>query len=371
MKVRVDTNILREALNKILTIVDKKNTRPILTYTLVNISDDSIQLIATDLEVSAKVNIPAFTQSKGTFCVNAKNLFDILRELPNGEIDLEILTEENILNLSFKDIHYKLLVYSNEEFPHLSFSNSENEFSIESKQISEIINKTSYAISNDETRLYLNGIFLQEANSKLRAVATDGHRLSIFDTEFTQTEIDTLVNGIIIPKKGVHELKRISEAFPDSILKLSVDDSFMYVSEDQTYYLSIRLIAREYPKYQAVIPNKTSFMLKTDKNIFLDAVKRIRIMSNEKSNGVRLHLTNSELILSANHPSLGDARETIAVNYDGNELEIGFNAKYLIDTLSSLEEGEVLFEINNELSPVILKSESIPNYLGVIMPLKL
>ena len=219
--------------------------------------------------------------------------------------------------------------------------------------------------------MYLNGIFLQETDSKLRAVATDGHRLSIYDSDLSQTQIDTLVNGIIIPKKGVHELKKISESYPESVLKLSVDDSFMYVSADDTYFLSIRLIAREYPKYQAVIPNKTSFMLKTDKNIFLDAVKRIRIMSNEKSHGVRLQLTNSELILSANHPSLGDARETIAVSYDGNELEIGFNAKYLIDTLSSLEEGEIQFEINNELSPVILKSETIPNYLGVIMPLKL
>ncbi|MBT7611491.1 MAG: DNA polymerase III subunit beta [Bacteriovoracaceae bacterium] len=371
MQVRVDTHIFREALNKILTVVDKKNTRPILTYTLVNISDDSIQLIATDLEVSAKVIIPAFTQSKGTFCVNAKNLFDILRELPNGEIDLEVPVEENILNLNVRDIHYKLLVYSNEEFPHLSFSNVENEFQINSKQVSEIITKTSYAISNDETRLYLNGIFLQETDSKLRAVATDGHRLSIYDSELNQTQIETLINGIIIPKKGVHELKKISETFPDAILRLSVDDSFMYVSADETYFLSIRLIAREYPKYQAVIPSKTSFMLKTDKDIFLDAVRRIRIMSNEKSNGVRLQVTGTELTLSANHPSLGDARETIAVNYNGNELEIGFNAKYLIDTLSSLEEGEVLFEINNELSPVILKSESLPNYLGVIMPLKL
>lgn len=371
MQVRVDTIVFREALNKILTVVDKKNTRPILQYTLVEISDNAIQLVATDLEVSAKVIIPANSQSTGTFCVNAKNLFDILRELPSGEVELDINNEENVLNLNFNDIHYKLLVYGNDEFPHLSFSNTENEFVIQARQISEIINKTSYAISNDETRLYLNGIFLQETDSKLRAVATDGHRLSIYDSDLNQTQIDSLVNGIIIPKKGVHELKKIAESHPDSTLKISVDDSFIYVSADDAYFLSIRLIAREYPKYQAVIPNKTTFLLKTDKNIFLDAVKRIRIMSNEKSNGVRLQLTSSELVLSANHPSLGDAREKIAVNYDGNEIEIGFNAKYLIDTLSSLEEGEVEFEINNELSPVILKSQSIPNYLGVIMPLKL
>ena len=275
------------------------------------------------------------------------------------------------MKLNFGDIHYKLLIYNNEELPHLVFSKIENEFLIGSDKVMEIINKTSYAISNDETRLYLNGIFLQEIDSKLRAVATDGHRLSLIDSEISQPNIDTLVNGVIVPRKGVAELKKIAEAFPSNDLKISMDDSFMYISAEDKYYLSIRLIAREYPKYQAVIPNKTSFKMVADRNLFLDAVKRIKIMSNEKSNGVRMHIGNRELTLSANHPSLGDARETIQVNYDGDEMEIGFNAKYLMDSLATFDEGDVEFEINNELTPIILKSDKIPNYLGIIMPLKL
>lgn len=371
MQIRVDTHQFRDALNKILTVVDKKNTRPILTYTQIEAHPDRLEFTATDLEVSAKVVIDAGSDSSGIFCVNAKNLFDILRELPDGEVTLDVDENENNLKLNFGDIHYKLLIYNNEEFPHLVFSKIENEFLIGSDKIMEIINKTSYAISNDETRLYLNGIFLQEIDSKLRAVATDGHRLSLIDSEISQPNIDTLINGVIVPRKGVAELKKISEAFPDNDLKVSMDDSFMYVSAEDRYYLSIRLIAREYPKYQAVIPNKTSFTMTADRNLFLDAVRRIKIMSNEKSNGVRIHLGNRELTLSANHPSLGDARETIQVNYDGDEMEIGFNAKYLMDSLATFDEGEIEFEINNELTPIILKSDKIPNYLGIIMPLKL
>ncbi|MCO4794545.1 MAG: DNA polymerase III subunit beta [Bacteriovoracaceae bacterium] len=371
MQIKVDTIQFRDALNKILTVVDKKNTRPILTYTQIEASPEKLELTATDLEVSAKVVIDSLSDASGTFCVNAKNLFDILRELPEGEVLLEVNEDENNLKLNFGDIHYKLLIYNNEDFPHLVFSKVENEFLISSPKVMEIINKTAYAISNDETRLYLNGIFLQEIDSKLRAVATDGHRLSLIDSEITEPNIDTLVNGVIVPRKGVTELKKISEAFPDNDLKISMDDSFMYVSAEDRYYLSIRLIAREYPKYQAVIPNKTSFKMTADRDLFLDAVKRIKIMSNEKSNGVRMFIGNKELTLSANHPSLGDARETISVNYDGDDMEIGFNAKYLMDSLAIFEEGDIEFEINNELTPIILKSDKVPNYLGIIMPLKL
>ena len=370
MQITVETSEFRSALNKILSVVDKRNTRPILTYTQIETSENEIKISATDLEVSAKIHIPAEIDGNSTFCVNAKNLFDILRELPEGKIQLK-LEDENHLNLEYQDIHYKLLVYKNDDFPHLTFGNINNEFLLSSKKVLEIINKTSYAVSNDETRLYLNGIFLQEIDGKLRGVATDGHRLALVDTELQTSNIDILVNGIIVPRKGVQELKKIAETYLQNDLKISVDESFMYVSAEDSYFLSIRLIAREYPKYQAVIPNKTSYKIQVDRNLLMDAVKRIKIMSNEKSNGVRAKLTENEFTISANHPSLGDAFEKIAIQYEGKEMEIGFNAKYLIETLSVLDEGEIVMEINNELSPVIIKSERIPNYLGIIMPLKL
>ncbi len=366
-KVKVDT--LKDSINKILTVVDKKNTRPILTYTLIKAENNQLNFCATDLEVSAQVRLEAIVEKAGTFCVNAKNLSDILKELPNEEI--ELICEENTLKIECGDIHFTLLIYNSEDFPQLSFEIGGKPLPILSTQLSDIINKTVHAISTDETRLYLNGIYLQETESKLRAVATDGHRLSLVDTQVEDNKCENLMNGIIIPRKGVFELKKLSEAFPTEELKLSVDESFLYANANDKYFLSIRLIAREYPKYQAVIPSKTSFTMTTDKMTFFNAIRRIKIMSNEKSNGVRVHLKNNEMTIMANHPSLGDAREKINVDYAGKEMEIGFNAKYLVDTLATFDEGEISLELNNELSPVLIKSNTHPNYLGIIMPLKL
>lgn len=368
----IDTESLRSALNKILTVLDKRPTRPILSYSLINVHDGKFELTATDLEVSAKLTISANVEKPGSFCVNAKNLYDIVKELPTSEVSFEKVENQNTLNLNCGDIHYTLLVYNNDEFPHLNFSHIPSEFSIKSEILLDMINKTSHAVSNDETRLYLNGIFIQETDSKLRAVATDGHRLSLLDTDFTDgnKSSQNLKNGIIIPRKGVSELKKLAESSADEMLKVSVDDSFLYINGNN-YSLSIRLIAREYPKYQAVIPTKTSFTLTANRGILFDAVRRIKIMSNEKSNGVRLKLLPDQITIMANHPSLGEAIETIAVDYTGKEMEIGFNAKYLIDTLSTLEDGDISLEVNNELSPIIVKSAMTPNYLGIIMPLKL
>ena len=371
MKVCLNTDIFRSAINKVLTVVDKRNSRPILTYALIKAEGDRLEISATDLEVSAKISINANVEESGTFCVNAKNIFDILRELPDGDVHLEIMEGENTLKLFFKDIHYTLLVYKNEDFPQIVFNNQNNEIKMNSQGLLDVISKTSHAISTDETRLYLNGIYLQERDSKLRAVATDGHRLSMVDTEVDVNGIDSLTNGIIIPKKGVAELKKLAESNPAAEIKLSLDDSFLYANSEDAYYLSVRLIAREYPKYQAVIPSKTSFLLTADKDLLFDAIRRIKIMSNEKSNGVRVHLKDKEMTITANHPSLGDASEKLPVDYDGKDMEVGFNAKYLIDTLSIFNNGEVLMELNNELSPVIIRSSAAPNHMGIIMPLKL
>jgi DNA polymerase-3 subunit beta len=368
----VTSNLIKEAINKVITVVDRKNTRPILAYTLVEARDNKLSFSATDMEVSARIEIDANIKSPGTFCLNAKNFFDILKELPSTEIELFIDVNENSLKINCGDIHFSLLVFKNEDFPHLIFGNKENEFHIDSGKVLEIISKTNHAISNDETRLFLNGIYLQEVDNKLRAVATDGHRLSMIDTELEVSGNESLKNGIIVPRKGISELKKLAESnAAHEVITISVDESFIYVKSDEKYFLSIRLISREYPKYQAVIPQKTSSKLIADKSTLLDAVKRIKVMSNEKSNGVRAEITAQGVTITANHPSLGDAREKILGQYDGKEIEIGFNAKYLLETLTTFDDGDITIEINNELSPVLIKSVQHPNYLGVIMPLKL
>lgn len=370
MKLIIPSQVLREAINKVLSVVDKKNSRPILTNCLLKTSGTKLELIATDLEVSAKIILPAKIEKEGSFCINSKNIAEILRELPNDEVVISV-ENSNMLNLSCKNINYSLLITSADEFPQLTFQNQSSEFRLKTKQISHIINKTSHAISTDETRLYLNGIYFQITDSKLRAVAIDGHRLALLDTHEFIGENKFLTDGVIIPRKGISELKKIAESYPEDDVSISLDDSFMFVNARNEYYLSIRLIAREYPKYQTVIPAKTTNRFHIDRNAIMNAVKRIKILSNEKTNGIKLNIQKNELVISTNHPALGQATESLPISYDGKATEIGFNAKYLIESLSVLNETDVTFEFNNELSPVVIKAEDIPEFLGIIMPLKL
>lgn len=371
MKINIESGSLRDGLNKVLNVIDKKNSRPILTNCLINAFDNKLEIIATDLEVTAKVILNASITEAGTFCLNTKNIFDIVRELPDSTVELSVDKNKNLLELSCKKINYSLLISSSEEYPQTNFENSLEVFKISSENIIKIISKVSHSVSTDETRINLNGIYLQKLDSKLRSVAIDGHRLALLDIHNFESNNQSLIDGIIIPKKGISELKRIADSYPDSSLKISVDESFMYINANDMYYLSIRLIAREYPKYQTVIPSKTTLKMIVDRNILLDAVKRIRILSNEKTNGIKLRLSNMSLSVSANHPSLGHAIETIPANYEGSEMEIGFNAKYMIDVLSTLDFNEITFEFNNELSPVIIRTEEFQDFLGIIMPLKL
>ena len=370
MKLTIQSHVLRDAINKVLSVVDKKNSRPILTNCLIRSQGQKLELIATDLEVSAKIILNAKIETEGSFCINSKNISDILRELPNEELLLNV-DSNNLLNLNCKNINYSLLVISADEFPQLNFQNQSSEFRLKTKQIAHIINKTSHAISTDETRLYLNGIYLQMSDSKLRAVAIDGHRLALLDTHEFIGENKFLADGVIVPRKGISELKKIADTYPEDEAAISLDDSFMFVNARNEYYLSIRLIAREYPKYQTVIPSKTTNRFHIDRNAILNAVKRIKILSNEKTNGIKLNVANNVLTISTNHPALGQANETLPIAYDGKATEIGFNAKYLIESLSVLNETDVTFEFNNELSPVVIKADDLPEFLGIIMPLKL
>jgi len=370
MKLAIQSHILRDAINKVLSVVDKKNSRPILTNCLLRTQGQKLELIATDLEVSAKIILNAIIEDEGSFCINSKNISDILRELPNEELLLSV-DNNNLLNLNCKKINYSLLITSADEFPQLNFQNQSTEFRLKTKQVSHIINKTQHAISTDETRLYLNGIYLQLTDSKLRSVAIDGHRLALLDTHEFIGENKFLSDGVIVPRKGINELKKIAETYPEDEVAISLDDSFMFVNARNEYYLSIRLIAREYPKYQTVIPSKTTNRFRIDRNAILNAVKRVKILSNEKTNGVKLYIAPGELTISTNHPALGQANETLPITYDGKETEIGFNAKYLIESLSVLNETDVTFEFNNELTPVVIKADDLPEFLGIIMPLKL
>lgn len=372
MEIKVATQTLREALNKIQTVISRKSSRPILSYTSIEARDGHLHISATDLDVSVKILVEAKIEREGSFCANAKNLAEILKEMPG--VELTLITrddDESVLNLFCDDIFYTLLIYRSDEFPHLDFSLDGDKFVLSGNEILNFINKTFHAISNDETRIYLNGLFLHRVEDQVRAVATDGHRLSLYQIKNNSVSSSIFDKGVIIPKKGVYELKKMAENYSEGLIEFSLDQSFLFVGFENKHFLGIRLISRDFPKYHAVIPDQAPFKLVVDKPTLLNAIRRIKIMSNEKSHGIRFHFKNNELVIAANNPGLGKAQERVDVQYDGKEMEMGFNARYLIDAINVIEDEKVILEFNNELSPATVKSESAPEFLSIVMPLKL
>ena len=365
------TKDLKTALSRIISISDKKSNSSQSNECFFKVDANSIELMSTDNEVFAKVSLQGESNDNFSFCTNSKNLFDIIKELNEEHISFDFDQEENSLRLSTNNSFYELLTYQNDHFNFCSFPNCISSITLSRFSLLQMLALTSYAVSNDETRIYLNGLFLQEVNNNLRMVATDGHRLSMLEKEFKGDSNDFLLNGVILPKKGIQELKRICESKDVENLELYIDDTFIYVKNNFDYELTIRQISRDYPKYQAVIPSKTKSSFSVQKDLLFEAVKRIKVMSNEKSNQIRLKLFRDKAELSANHPGLGKAKEVVPVNFEGDSLEIGFNAKYLIDALAALDTSDVTFELNNEISPIIIKEPNNPNYLGIITPLKL
>lgn len=368
----VNSLIFKNALLKVNSVIEKKSINQLIGYTLIELESNKITLSSTDNEVYVKASCEAKSDTNASFCINSKNLFEIIKDISDTTLKFKMENDSNTLNLESNNLFYSLLIYNSQEYPKINFPSNLDFIQASKNDISKMIQITHHAISNDETRIYLNGLYFQEVNKKLRAVATDGHRLSLIETSTLEMESSSnhLLNGIIVPKKGVSELKRMTDNDGD-LIYLAVDESFLFAKINEDYILSIRLIAREYPKYQAVIPIKPGNKLTANRSKLFEAIKRIRIMTNEKSNQVRLHINDNQIELSANHPSLGKAKEIIPVDYRGKSLDIGFNAKYLIDVLSILDDGDVEFELNSEISPVVIKSPNLDNYLGIIMPLKL
>lgn len=366
------TEILNSALNKITGIVDRKNSRPILNNCLFQSDNNLLWIFATDLEVSAKICIKIVSNKSFKFCVNLKQLSEILRELPKGEVELTYNEENSLLNLKCNDAHFSILTADNKEYPSLSFDHANFNLSFSPHEILKIVEKVSYAMSQDETRIFLNGVYIHQVENCLKAVAIDGHRLALIELSGHSYNNPILNNGILIPKKGILELKRIATEAQSSGENINcfIDQNFITVvyKNDE---VSIRLITREYPKYQTVIPSKCNLIIKLTKDSFLAAVKRVRLLSNEQTQGIKLFIRKGILELTSSHSNLGKAHEKIAVEYDGQETEISLNGRYLVDALNSIDDNNIIIEFNNSQSPLVIKTKDDPSTLSIIMPLRL
>ncbi len=369
MKLEIEKKELMSLIGKTQNIVEKRNTMPILVNVLLEAEDDQLKVFATDLEVSLTDIVKCKVLTAGKVAVSAKSLFEIAKELTDGPIQL-LKKENNWLEIKQGKYNSKIVGISAEEYPIFPGYSGTGFIKVESEELKDMIDKTIYSVSNDETRYHLNGVFFeQKADLGYTMVATDGHRLSLITKKLPPSKMISPGNGVIIPRKGLHEIKKLLESI-GGVFEVAIEGSQLIVRSNSTT-LMIRLIEGKYPNYQQFIPQKLSQKVKINRESFLSSLKRVSLLSNHKSKAVTLTLSSGKMEIASNNPELGDAREEIDVEYTGKDLKIGFNAKYITDVLTAIQSEDIDFEMNDQLSPGIMKPHNSLDYTCVVMPMRI
>lgn len=372
MKVKIVKNDLLSLISKTQNIVEKRNTMPVLINVLLDAQKDRLKVFATNLEVSLTNEMKAEVIAPGKVAVSAKNLFDIIKEMPDGIIQLE-KQENNWLKLTQGKSVFNIVGISPEEYPVFPTHATKDFMEIDAAILADMIGKTIYSVSSDETRYHLNGVYFEKkmggaSGSSFLMVATDGHRLSLVNRENTGPD-SKLSEGVIIPRKGLAEIYKLLETVQGKF-KMAIEGSQLVVMHDSTV-LMVRLIEGKYPNYRQLIPQNLSEKVLVKRADLLSSLKRVSLLSNQKSKGVTFNFTNGRLEISSNNPELGDAKEEIEVSYKGNGLKIGFNAKYIIDVLTSMDDDQISIDLKDQLSPGVMRPQADQNYTCVVMPMRI
>jgi DNA polymerase-3 subunit beta len=363
MKLSVSKEKLLEGLQTVQNVVSTRTTLPILSNVLLEAEDGQLRLTTTDLDVGMRGSIEATIEKPGAATLPARRLFTIVRELPSAEILLEV-DSKSIASIRCGPSFFKILGLPQEEFPPLPKFEGAKTFTLRQKDLKDGLKKTAYAISTDETRYVLNGILLSFKDNKLTLVATDGRRLALVDIELEfprSHEVD-----IILPTKAVTELARLVSDEGD--VKMSVSENQVAFEVDGTLLVS-KLIEGNYPNYRQVIPPEAKERIVLERESFLNTVHRVSLLSSEKSNSVKLVFTKNNIDIIANTPEVGEARESLAVNYKGREFSIAFNPEFLMAPLRNLPTDEVFLDLIDEMSPGVIKVQS--PFLYVLMPMRI
>lgn len=379
MKLTIERAVLFRALSHVQNVVERRNTIPILSNVLMRADDGKLSMTATDMDLEMVEGVTANVEREGATTAPAHTLFDIVRKLPDGaQVELEVAGDGSLLMIRAGRSSFRLGCLPTEDFPFMASGEIKAEFTLTSADLRTLIDRTRFAISTEETRYYLNGIYLHKAETDgadvLRAVATDGHRLARVEMPLPEgaaglgeAEADGQA-GVIIPRKTVGEIRKLIDDADDDI-KIGVSATKIRFSFGDAI-LTSKLIDGTFPDYQRVIPEGNDKTLAVDAKSFGSAVDRVATIATEKSRAVKLSLNASTLTLSATSPENGSASEEVEVTYDGGELEIGFNSKYLLDITGQIEGDGCQLVMADGASPTLIKDPSDPQSLYVLMPMR-
>ena len=346
-------------------IADRKSTMPMLANVLLRTQGKGQLLVAaTDLNVSLTAELKANISTEGGITLGAKNLYDLIANAPGDEISLK-KADNHWAEIKSGKVTYKIVGMPDRDFPKVPDHREASYSTVESAVLREMIDRTLFSVCNDETRFHLNGVFFESDGSKARMVSTDGHRLS--KVERTIANGPKLSAGIIIPKKGLLEIKKVVESGPSC--KLAIKTPHLFLVQDDIA-IAVKLIDAQFPPYEQVIPKDHKKIITIDRSRFIDALKRAQLMSSE-TRGVKVAATREGLTITSDNPDLGEVREELEAEYNGDAIAIGFNPKYVVELLGQMSSDQITLSLGSELDPGLIKPLTGDEYLGVVMPMRI
>jgi len=371
MEVSIRREDLTKGLYLVQGVVERRNTLPILANVMIEPAAEGLALTATDMEVGVRVEVAAQVKRKGSVTLNARKLYEIAREVPGEEVVLKSNQAGWVDVLSGRS-KFKVVSLDVKDFPQLPLGADAAQgvtLRIAAGTLREMIDRTLFAVSSDETRFNLSGVYVTSGDADtLRMVATDGHRLALIERRQPGARIE---RGVIMPRKGLVEARKLLDETDESEVTMIVSPKDVrLVMRSVSFFM--RLVEGEFPDYRQVVPSGTGSQARANRDDLLAALRRISLLASERSRGVKLHLERGRLELSASNPDQGEASEDIEVAYAGEPLTIGFNARYLIDVLSVHADGDVIeLVFTDEVGPGVLRGSQDPEYTYVVMPMRL
>lgn len=376
MRLTIERETLLKGVSRTLGVVDRRGTMPILSHFLLEAGDGGVKISATDLEVSFQGSYPAMVEEPGSLTLPAHYFHNLIKELPGESLNLEG-TEKSNLQVLVGESRYQLLGLPADQYPAIPEITDQKMVEVESKLLREMIDKTIFSVSVDDLQYHLSGIFWERVETEgeylLRMVSTDGHRLTLIERPLPASEQFGIEDGILIPRKGVGEISRllgeeekVALGLTKQSLALKADSKFLF----------IRLLEKKFPEYRRIIPDSSTFHFVLNRQELRDTVYRISLLSTERFRGVILKMGPEQIEASFSNPEVGEGREVVPLKLEmGNPeelpLEIGFNARYLLEPLNVMDEEEVVLEINDRDRPCRLVSKLDPGYFTIIMPMSL
>ena len=374
MKVQIHRSELLAGLQRVQGVVEKRNTMPVLANILLEAKKGQLTLFGTDLEIGIKDTHPAEVSEEGGITVSGRKLFEITREIPDGPIHLTT-TEKNWMQIQTGKSEFRLPGLLPQEFPAIPTVEPERLIPLDRKTLLELIRKTVFAVGDNDARYILNGMLLtvETKNKKqhIRFVGTDGHRLAVIERDIPNeigSEEESKETAAIVPKKAALEIKKLLDETEEEP-ELGISRNQLIFRRGQVL-LYARLMEGNYPNYRQVIPKDNEKKIAVNRLLLEGALRRVSLMAKEKTSAVRMSLEPGAMVLASSNPEMGEAKEAIPIDYSGEVLVTGFNAKYLLDALAAIEGKEALLEFKESVSPCIIRQEGDKNYLCVVMPMR-